>query len=138
MSYCFIANSCKSDGNSCGMPPQEKPIKGVSDTAPTISGSLPDIFVASITTPKELMEYLYLTVFQDDKRTKQGNTPTDNAQPLLTSGPSLASRAVLDTESTAGDLFRVIKLDAITKYYASPSALNVCSGLNGICYIVTH
>lgn len=48
------------------------------------------------------MECPYLTVFQDDQRTKQGNSPTDNAQPLLMSEPSLASQAVLDTGSMAG------------------------------------
>ena len=102
---CFTANSIYSGGNSCGMPPREKPIKGVRDTAITILGSRPDIDVASIITPREFMEYPYLTVFQDDKKAKQGNFPTDNAQPLLRSEPSLASRAVLDTGSMAGECF---------------------------------
>lgn len=72
------------------------------------------------------------------RKNQAGVRPTDNAQPLLTSGPSLASRAVLDTGSMAGDLFLVIKLDAITECYASPSALNVGSGLDGTCYNVTR
>lgn len=72
------------------------------------------------------------------KKAKQGNFPTDNAQPLLRSEPSLASRAVLDTGSMAGELFLVIKLDAITECYASPSALNVGSGFDGTCYNVTR
>ena len=84
------------------------------------------------------MEYPYLTVFQDDQRTKQGNSPTDNTQPLLMSEHSLASQAVLDTGSMAGELFLVIKLDAITECYASPRALNVNSGLDGTCYNVTR
>jgi hypothetical protein len=50
------------------MPPREKPIKGVRDTAITILGSRPDIGVASIVTPREFMEYPYLIVFQDDKK----------------------------------------------------------------------
>lgn len=72
------------------------------------------------------------------KKAKQGNFPTDNAQPLLRSEPSLASRAVLDTGSMAGELFLVIKLDAITECYASPSTLDVGSGLDGTCYNVTR
>jgi hypothetical protein len=73
--YCFTANSINSGGNSCGMPPREKPIKGVRDTAITILGSRPDIVVASIITPRELMEYPYLTVFQDDKESQAGELP---------------------------------------------------------------
>ena len=113
---------------SVGTPHLEEPTKGASDSAPIISGSLD--------TSEKLTEYLEVTVFQDDNRTKQGNAHTDTAQPHLPSGLSIASRALLDTGSMAGDFVSkniVIRLNALHKCYSSPSALNVCSGLDGTC-----
>ena len=118
------------------IPREEETINGVSDMAPIISGTRPDLILASVTNPQDLTEYLELTVFQDNK-IKQGNAPTVESQHELASRKGIASHALLDTGSMAGDFVSralVIRLNALTNCYASPTSLNVCSGLDGACY----
>ena len=108
------------------------------DTAlPNTGTQAPDIILAAMHLPVDHTEYLQLTVYQDERRTSQGNAPTDALSPSMPSGRRLESQALLDTGSMAGDFVSkslVVSLNALNHCYASPVALNVCSGLDGTCY----
>lgn len=93
-------------------PQQEAQSDETTHTALPIAGTtVPDCVVAATLPSTDLTEYLYLTVYQAERRTLQGYDPTDPLRPTPLSGQRLESRALLDTGSMAGDFVSATLVD---------------------------